>query len=984
MSEPFDLHPSDEQLEALRRGELTDSVVAVVKCHVDQCDECQERLEFQDEASGLFDLEQVKQRLKDREWTPPTLEGYTYVEFQDKGEGMEPQPKAYRDGGGGVLFLARNRANQRVVIKFLRASPGMQAPERLRLVEEVQAASTLSHPAFVRMLDFGWDGNCLWYAMEEFGLDLYQYQCAEGKLEPLTPSGATEEVWGRWRYVVGCFRQVVEGMVHAHDKGMIHRDLKPGNILVGAIDPATRLPTLKICDFGAGARIHRTSRLTEVGYSLGTPDYMAPEQAAGAPPSFAMDVYGLGVVLHFMLTGQAPRNSPPELTGVPFDLETIRQKCLETEPGKRYSRVKDLLIDLDRFNAGMTPLAKRRSWLQRTRAWVRRNPSQTAAFVLLGGIALALGVALERNQFARKRDQDALSAEQGRRDAERIALVETRRSLEAVRGQLAAERLKRLEDARALLGRGRLREAEGVYDELVAATPAADALPLRVERLRTLFSYGRWTKLDEELRALANATELTNRQRAELLLHRGDFLLWDKGRESQNAGLALLRQALSLGALDPSDASFARGLLARSTKEAVRHFEDAVRSPTGRFHLRANLALLMEWTLSGRFDDARRHVTFLQAAFPEEVATPLALTLIATLEQDRPARQRHRDELAGMVQDKVRLQGIDAILNLVDANIAAANGPQPKNANPLVALVQQLLPVLQAKPLDLTALPSTVGIGLPVLARPTQTILGMNEAFALIRAGKEAEALKVLAKLEEESPESMILQMQAIARMQVGLKAGSKAGLMREATAIYELIQRAADAPTLIPYMPNRQNFRWLCVLLQTTSHNEQVVECGGGAALAVGGNPLLATGPLGALAVLGVMQANVQAIPQIRETGHLRRALVETRPGDQSRDSVVDVFADLFPPDVLRVVLIDWTRQEPANVKPMLLRTRLEYEEQNYRECVRHADAGLALLDRQGVFFSLEKAQLAGYRHKALAELPKKGAAPGKGGREP
>jgi hypothetical protein len=198
---------------------------------------------------------------------------------------------------------------------------------------------------------------------------------------------------------------LAEAVAHAHARGIVHRDLKPANILLepltglDATPPSTKLANARprIADFGLAKRQDDSGR-TRSGAILGTPSYMAPEQAAGrtrevGPPA---DVYALGAILYECLTGRPPFKADTVLNtlehvvsvdpvapgklqpGIPADLETICLKCLEKEPKRRYPSAQALAEDLGRFCDGRPILARPAGVLERTAKWVRRHPAAAA------------------------------------------------------------------------------------------------------------------------------------------------------------------------------------------------------------------------------------------------------------------------------------------------------------------------------------------------------------------------------------------------------------------------------------------------------------------------------------------------------------------------------------------------------------------------------------------------------------------------------
>src|SRR5262249_31799811 len=200
--------------------------------------------------------------------------------------------------------------------------------------------------------------------------------------------------------------QLARGIAEAHRLRIVHRDLKPANVLLcGDGEP-------KITDFGLAKSLGSESGLTRPESVLGSPSYMAPEQALGhaRQAGRAADIYALGAILYELLTGRPPfRGATPVETleqvkaadpvppsrlvpGLPRDLETITLKCLAKEPGHRYHSATELAEDLRRFQAGESIRARRVGGAERAWRWCRRNPA-VARLVVGIGLALVLGTA---------------------------------------------------------------------------------------------------------------------------------------------------------------------------------------------------------------------------------------------------------------------------------------------------------------------------------------------------------------------------------------------------------------------------------------------------------------------------------------------------------------------------------------------------------------------------------------------------------------
>ena len=284
----------------------------------------------------------------------------------------------------GVVFEARQVSlNRPVAIKMIRAGllAGEADLQRFRI--EAEAVAHLDHPRIVPIYGVWEDHDCHYFSMKlipggSLAIRLPEY--------PADPRAAAQLV-----------AEVARAIQHAHDRGILHRDLKPSNIL---IDEEGRP---HVTDFGLAKRSGDESNLTQSGAIVGTPSYMAPEQASGGkvPVTAVTDVYGLGAVLYALLTGRPPfvgdtiletieqvRGRPPASPSrlnprVGRDLETICLRCLEKDPWRRYASADALADDLRRWLGGK-PIAARpvgvasRAWM-----WSRRNPIVTGLLAAL-------------------------------------------------------------------------------------------------------------------------------------------------------------------------------------------------------------------------------------------------------------------------------------------------------------------------------------------------------------------------------------------------------------------------------------------------------------------------------------------------------------------------------------------------------------------------------------------------------------------------
>ena len=270
-------------------------------------------------------------------------------------------------GGYGVVFLAHDpQLNRQVALKVPRPEVLVTASLRQRFLREAEAAAALSHAHVVPVYEAGHIGPLCYIASAYYaGANLDQWLTQQ--TSPIAPTDAAAYV-----------QKLAEAMQHAHLRGVLHRDLKPSNVLMSPAEAvsddseteASWIP--RVTDFGLARLAEATAKQTQSNAILGTPSYMAPEQAAGKVDliSTATDIYGLGAILYFLLTGRPPfeaetpvatlqavvAGEPVRATrlrpDIPRDLEAVCLKCLEKSPAKRYRHACDLAADLQRLLDG--------------------------------------------------------------------------------------------------------------------------------------------------------------------------------------------------------------------------------------------------------------------------------------------------------------------------------------------------------------------------------------------------------------------------------------------------------------------------------------------------------------------------------------------------------------------------------------------------------------------------------------------------------
>lgn len=328
-------------------------------------------------------------------------------------------------GAMGVVWLARDeRLDRPVAVKLLPSHLTLDAEAAWRFGQEATAAARLAHAAIVTVHAAGETSGVRWIAMEFVdGVSMTQLLRAlagtrAADVTPAAVGSAIRSACGAaapeprldersWAHAAASWiADAAEGLAHAHGHGVLHRDVKPSNLLVD------RSGRVRIVDFGL-ARVEDGAHLTQTGALLGTVAYMAPEALSGQRDRIdgRSDVYALGVVLHELLTLTPPFSGPsladlvasiqrdpaPRVRArnatVPSDLELVAAKCLEKDRRQRYASAADLADDLRRFLDGRPVAARRPGPLRAAWTWARGRPWQAALMVVAALLAVALPVA---------------------------------------------------------------------------------------------------------------------------------------------------------------------------------------------------------------------------------------------------------------------------------------------------------------------------------------------------------------------------------------------------------------------------------------------------------------------------------------------------------------------------------------------------------------------------------------------------------------
>jgi serine/threonine protein kinase len=303
-----------------------------------------------------------------------------------------------RHGGMGVVYKARDTRLDRIVaLKTMRADVLGQTPEMVeRFRREAQAIAQLSHAHIIPIHDFGEQDGQHYFAMA--------FAVGGGLAQHL------DRYIADVRAAAGLLEKIARAVQYAHDKGILHRDLKPANVLLDEHGEPL------VSDFGLAKFVHADSELTQTGAVIGTPSYMAPEQAGGLGDRIgpATDIWALGVMLYELLTGRRPfvgSNSeevrrqvreadPPRprvvRPGLDRSLETIVLKCLDKEPARRYGSAGALADDLERWLRGEPILARPEGWRGKLERTVRRHPNLSTALLVAVVVAVVTAAAIKK------------------------------------------------------------------------------------------------------------------------------------------------------------------------------------------------------------------------------------------------------------------------------------------------------------------------------------------------------------------------------------------------------------------------------------------------------------------------------------------------------------------------------------------------------------------------------------------------------------
>ena len=646
-------HVSDALLAALVTGQLREDQIEPVERHLDGCDECYRRLQEAESADTfgqwLQDLGGKADTGQLPTWshasqTPTALERAADrdASFGQYGDAARYELVGHhRRGGLGQVSLAVDRQfGREVAFKQIQPKYSGQSQYRERFLREAAVTARLEHPGIAPVYSQGLDERGQpYYAMRFISGETLGDAVRDFHAEA---AGAADRFQGvAFRSLLNRFVSVCQTIQYAHQRGVLHRDIKPQNIMLGQYNETLvidwGLAKLLSTDESAttenstddsplpGAPLPQEDSRTAAGVRMGTAGFMSPEQEAGQAVGVASDIYSLGCVMQTLLIDQAAARgnkdetaptqaAAPSWAGVPRPLRAICLRARAEAADQRYVSAAELAEDIERWLADEPVSCFRERWTTSVRRWARRHRVLVAAGVtaVAGGIVISL-----------------------------VAGELTRRSQQRENGLLVERHIK---DAQLASSQGRLREALQILDR--AATLEPHNQTVAVHRSELLDALGR---SQESKEALENAKYKEGRTE----LAEAELLILSSPPEAQEHFRAAIQAGLSA-----ADEHYARGMLADSTPEAIEQFRQAIdASPLP--HRKALRAFAFSLLFSGRLDEAidlAKHQQWLArgAADPfPAVIGGIAMSLQGDLDEGLETIALSQTELGAEVADEL-------------------------------------------------------------------------------------------------------------------------------------------------------------------------------------------------------------------------------------------------------------------------------------------------------------------------------------------
>ena len=482
-------------------------------------------------------------------------------------------------GGMGVVYRGRiDATGADVAVKVLSGAGAISASAQARARREAEILARLDHPNIVRVLS---SGSCPGAGPGDEPVPFIVMEWIDG--------GRLDRFVGPdrlgYRDAVRLIRDVTLAAAEVHALGVIHRDIKPANILLGPSSSPGALPVPKLADFGLACLEQTSTPLTREGTVLGTPGYLAPEQAGGdaalGEVGPAADIHGLGATLYYLLAGRPPHEgrtfvetlaraihgtvnwTVAPIVELPTDLRTILGKCLEKHPERRYASAGDLAEDLEALLAGRPIRARRESRLERLAGVLRRNPAGLAAVAIAGVslLVLATGMRVHLERIGAADEAERESSELARSMVARLTDESVQQLLAA--GHPLDER-----------GRQLLVEARDTYLDWPLQGDLRETLLFKAKGLTGVAqAFGRITLVNDAADCFAASRAIfddlvergladrrVNRQALDERIAEFRFLI-ESGRAAEAEPLVSQALALADGALDPVPPPMLRALL---------------------------------------------------------------------------------------------------------------------------------------------------------------------------------------------------------------------------------------------------------------------------------------------------------------------------------------------------------------------------------------------------------------------------------------
>jgi tetratricopeptide (TPR) repeat protein len=681
---------------------------------------------------------------------------------------------------GSVYLASRtDEFRQQVALKVIRK--GIASDELVRRFRlERQLLASLNHPAIARLLDGGTTEEGLPYLVMEY---------IDGR--PLDEHARAAKLDARGR--AHLLLEVCAAVEYAHQRGVIHRDLKPGNILVDAQGRP------KVLDFGVARVLDAELAAgaeggTQAGQIVGTVPYMSPEQTEADPYLLdtRSDVYTLGVILYELLAGRLPyelkgksnfdklvvirETEPtplPREAGVHRDLAAIVGKTLEKTRERRYGSTTELAADVRRWLTGEPTVARPPARLERLARWVRRYPLVVALIA-----ALALGIV-------------------GSAAATVAAIGQRDRAVEAERETLTLLARSHVDAARLAMERGLWREALDFLDRAQAAG-YDDQAELALERIRALVAVAESAGVEPELARLTELS-LSAVQKGRLCIEEAEQL---HGVDDDKA-LAKFREALTSPLPDVAR-HYCLAHLADTSPEALAKLEQVLQLDPR--HHRARVYAAMLTLLLGRLDDAHQHLDKGEVLYPEDPNLPLLRAAAFAVRGRTDDAQRTLAITKRRFPKEVGVQ-LDLVVEILGVagnieQVMYGDFTSQIKTQLLLARVLAALPQGRFKQPEQNPVPSLNATVMrfrypPIIQRG---IMGLVRAlsFLALQGSRRAERIAEAAELERAHPEAVLILVHAMLKSE-HIDALNAAGKLPDDVAalrdLFAHFDRAAHTP---------------------------------------------------------------------------------------------------------------------------------------------------------------------------------------------